>query len=185
VRFQQVEVATQELALARLAEQTKRTMSAPIVRQTVLSILADCPSRDDLCEINAIFNAVKNGDPRVASLARGFKYVADPKHLDYFVSPERNLEWCAQGACGGDCDDHTALICALAGMAGFSVGMRIWGPDPGLNEFSHVYAVVGYPKRGGSGSKIMGMDTTVETSKPGWEPPKGRVKTAWIIPLRG
>jgi len=65
VRFQQVEVATQELALARLAEQTKRTMSAPIVRQTVLAILADCPSRDDACELNAIFNAVKNGDPRV------------------------------------------------------------------------------------------------------------------------
>lgn len=154
-------------------------MIEPLVRKTAISIISECGSREDRCELDALFNAVKNGDPRVAPLKRGFKYIADPKHIDYFVSPRRNLEWCGEGACGGDCDDHAALLSAFAGIIGFSTGLRIWGPDPGRNEFSHVYAVVGYPKK--SPKQILGLDSTVPKAFVGWEPPKGRVKTAWLV----
>jgi hypothetical protein len=181
VRYSTAEVATQEEALARLAEQTKRSMFDPLVRKTALSIVSGVAGRDDRGELEAVFSAVKDGDQRVEPLANGFKYVADPKILDYFVSPRRNLEWCLDGACGGDCDDHSALLAALTGCLGFSTGLRIWGPNPNINEFTHVYAVVGFPKK--SPRQILGMDTTVARATLGWEPPKGRVKTAWLVPM--
>ncbi len=154
-------------------------MIDPLVRKTAIQIVGECPSRDDRCELEAIFNAVKYGDPRIEPLKNGFKYIADPKHIDYFVSPRRNLEWCLDGACGGDCDDHAAILSAFAGILGFSSGLRIWGPEPGRNEYTHVYAVAGFPKK--SPRQTLGLDTTVQSSTLGWEPPKGRVKTAWIV----
>jgi len=73
-----------------------------------------------------------------------------------------------------NCDDHSALICALLGSLGFLVGLRAWGREKG--EFTHVYAVVAMPKI--SPTHLIGLDTTVEESEPGWEPPKGHVLTA-------
>lgn len=151
-------------------------MLHPLVRETAFSIISDCASRDDECELEAIFNAVKHGDQRVAPLKRGFKYIADPRSTDYFTAPHRSLSACLRGACGGDCDDHTALICSLAGAIGFKVGLRAWGEYG--EDFSHVYAVAMLSKR--NPTRVVGLDTTVEESSVGWEPPRGRVMTAWL-----
>jgi hypothetical protein len=110
-----IDASTQREALARLAQLAGRSMLHPLVRETAFSIISDCASRDDECELEAIFNAVKHGDPRVGPLKKGFKYIADPRSTDYFTAPHRALSSCLRGACGGDCDDHTALICSLAG----------------------------------------------------------------------
>lgn len=78
-----------------------------------------------------------------------------------------------------NCDGHAALIAALLGSIGFMVGLRAWGPkDSG--EYEHVYAVVVYPKAGARGARILGLDSTVDESKVGWEPPPGRILTAWL-----
>lgn len=153
-----------------------RSVSQPIVRKTALAIVSGCESRDDKCELEAIFNAVKNGDSRVSYLRGGFKYVADPRSTDYFTAPHRALEMCAEGACGGDCDDHAALVAALTYQLGFKSGLRAWGRYG--KDYSHVYAVVATPKR--RPSEVLGMDTTVNDSYVGWEPPPGRVLTAWL-----
>lgn len=169
-------VATQREALEQLAELAQRSTVHPLVRETAIRLTADCDARDDECELQAIFDAVKHGDPRVQGLKAGVRYVADPRWADHFTAPYRLLKQCASGACAGDCDDHAALIVALAGSLGFKVGLRVWGPTP--SEFVHVYAVAGVPKR--DPREVVGLDTTVDASSVGWEPPNGSVMTAWL-----
>lgn len=141
-----------------------------------MQIVQDCDSRDDACELEAIFRAVKFGDKRVPLLSKGLKYIADPAWYDYFTAPSRILSECEKGACGGDCDDHASLICALGGAIGFRMGLRAWGPA-NQSEYVHVYAVAAFPKRPPH-TQFLGMDTTVAESHVGWEPPKGIVLTA-------
>ncbi len=168
---------SQQGVLVELAKLTERSITHPTIRQAALAITRDCEARDETCELEAIFNAVKFGTDKVPALARGLRYVADPRSPDFFTAPHRMLELCASGACGGDCDDHAALVAALAGCLGFAVGLRAWGPGQ-KGDFTHVYCVVAVTKR--SPEKVLGMDTTVPDSAVGWEPPGGHVLTAWL-----
>ncbi len=169
------EVANQKKALEELAKLIEKSTVDPIVRNAALAITHDVDSRDDEGEIHAIFNAVKHGTDQVRGLEKGLKYMSDPRWADFFTAPSRVLKDAAvNGYAAEDCDGHSALICALLGSLGFLVGLRAWGKTRG--EFTHVYAVVGVPKVGPS--DLMPLDTTVEESEPGWEPPKGHVLTA-------
>lgn len=165
-----------------LAELVERATVAPLIVNTARLIIRDCSTaggertqRDDLAELNAIYSAVKYGDPRVAPLKNGFKYIADPRFADYFSAPADSLTNCLKGACGGDCDDHASLLAALCGGVGFQVALRAWGPK---NEsgYSHVYALAGFPKR--NPKKWIPMDTTVPSATLGWQPPRGNVMDA-------
>lgn len=167
----------QQASLKLLAELAQRATVHPLIRNTALKIVRDCASRDDSCELEAVFNAVKKGDPGVAPLLNGFKYVADPRFADYFESPVDALENCLRGACGSDCDGHTALVIALLGSIGWRTGARAWGPDK--KGYIHVYPVVAFPKRAPF-KKVVALDTTVPESKVGWEPPNAEVLTAWL-----
>ncbi len=168
------EVASQKRALNELAKLIEKDTVDPLVRDSALLITNDCASRDDGAEIQAIFDAVKHGTDKVKGLQDGFKYVSDPRWADFFTSPSRILKQLANGINGGDCDDHASLLCGMLGSLGFLVGLRAWGKEKG--EFTHVYAVVAVPKI--SPTELMALDTTVEESEPGWEPPKGHVLTA-------
>lgn len=165
-------------SLRVLGELTQRATVDPLVVTTAKKIVRDCGSRADQCELEAIYNAVKYGDPSVAPLRNGFKYIADPRFADYFTSPVDSLKSCLGGACGGDCDDHVGLVCALCGALGWKAGLRAWGRknDDG---YSHVYAVVLFPKRP-PWSQVVTLDTTVPEFGLGDEPPKGNVITAWL-----
>lgn len=185
-----IEAGTQERSLIMLAELAQRASVHPDVRMTAMKVLghdayggADrCGARDDLCELQAIFDTIKKGDQSVAPFAQGFKYVADPRFADYFASPADTIRNCLKGACGGDCDDHCLLMMAMLASIGWKVGARAWGRK-NAGGFSHVYAVVAFPKRPdekGRFDRVIAMDTTVEESVVGWEPPKGEVLTAWI-----
>jgi len=149
----------------------------PTIRNAALAITHDVDSRDDEGEINAIFEAVKSGTDQVEGMRKGLKYMSDPRWADFFTAPARLLKQCANGLCAGDCDDHGMLIAALLGSLGFVTGMRVWGKDKG--EFTHVYAVVLFPKLGPF-ERVVALDTTVDESEPGWEPPKGHVLTAYL-----
>lgn len=169
-------VATQREALEQLAELAQRSTVHPLVRETAIRITSECDARDDSCELQAIFEAVKHGNPNIPALKNGVRYVADPRWADHFTAPYRLLQQCASGACAGDCDDHAGLIVALAGSLGFKVGLRVWGPKP--DNYVHVYAVAGVPKR--DPHEVLGLDTTVPDSSVGWEPPDGHILTAWL-----
>lgn len=169
------EVASQKKALEELAKLIEKSTVDPIVRNAALAITHDVDSRDDEGEVQAIFEAVKSGTDQVAGMAKGLKYMSDPRWADFFTSPSRLLKDAAvNGYMAEDCDSHAALLCALLGSLGFVTGLRAWGKHKG--EFTHVYAVVAMPKIGPR--EFVGLDTTVEESEVGWEPPRGHVLTA-------
>lgn len=171
------EVADQKAALRALGKLIEKSTVDPLVRNAALAITHDCDSRDDECEIRAVFEAVKTGTDQVKGLEKGLKYMSDPRWADFFTSPSRTLKQAAQyGYAAEDCDGAAALLCALLGSLGFVTGLRAWGKTK--DEYTHVYAVVGLPKIGWT--ELVGLDTTVEESEPGWEPPKGYVLTALL-----
>lgn len=179
MRLQYKQPRTQKAALRELAALAYRNVAAPKIQLAAKQLTTDCPARDDACELRAIYDAIKYGDPRVEGLAKGLRYVSDPRRVDLFIAPGRLMEMCEAGGCGGDCDDHAALMAALCAAIGFKVGLRAWGPSPQQGgELKHVYAVAGFPK--GNPTEVVGLDTTVDNAEVGWEPTYGHVITAWV-----
>jgi hypothetical protein len=173
--FRVYEVRNQREALTELAKLVERGSVDPRVRAAAIILSKECKARDESCEIEAVFTAVKRGDPRIRGLGQGVKYVNDNPVADGFVGPGRLLQNCAEGACAEDCDGHAALICSLLLNLGFVVALRAYGKS-GSKGYEHVYAMVRSKKTG----KFLGLDTTVPKSYVGWEPPKGNVLTAVI-----
>jgi hypothetical protein len=179
-----LDVGSQENALREMHGVAQRAAIHPDIVTIAKQITQDCEARDDSCELEAIFAAVKEGDPRVAPLRRGVRYVRDPRFADYFTSPVDMLRQCQNGACAGDCDDAAMLIAALAAALGWKAGLRAYGESK--EGFSHVYAVVAFPKlpvrKNGHlvWERVLGLDTTVPRATVGWEPPEAFVLTSWL-----
>lgn len=108
------QVASQEAALRRMAEvvatDLERPGSGPKIVQVARAIVSDCDARDDRCEVEAVFEAVKNGTDKIPGLERGVRYVSDPRTFDYFSSASKTLRACRDGACGGDCLPYDTLV---------------------------------------------------------------------------
>lgn len=181
--FAVADVNSQRAALKKIVSFVAKGSYDPLVRRAAVQIVSGCDSRDDLCELQAIYDAVKHGTDKVHALRNGIKYVADPRTADFYVGARRMLAECDLGSCAGDCDDHTIIVASLAASLGFKVGARAWGPSATKDLYTHVYAIVKVPKRGPwpEGYTGHGMDTTVaKADGPGWEPPKRRAITAWL-----
>jgi hypothetical protein len=140
-----------------------------------------CDDRDDMCELEALYDAVKNGTDRVDWLRHGVRYVADPQPFDSLHSVRSIIEFCREGANAFDCDDQTILMGSLAASLGFKVGARAWGPGRS-GDYGHVYAVAGVPKSGPWPRDYYGhgLDTTVPSASVGWEPSGGHILTSWL-----
>lgn len=122
----------------------------PVVTFTARSILAQCPQRDDDCELRAIFNAIKRG-PIPIPLADGrvlqgppLRFITDPRWTDTFPTARKILEWLSRGANGEDCDGFVILTASLLMVSGWLPGAVIASKDG--TEFVHVFPVAGYPK---------------------------------------
>lgn len=172
---------TQQDALHALAKIVAKYANDPEVVRAARAITGDCESRDDRCEVEAIYNAVKHGTDKVPGLTTGLRYVSDPRGTpDYYASAKATLRECRAGACAGDCDEHAVLVATLCAALGYKVGVRAWGKRK--DEYVHVYPVVALPKKGPWPASYAGdgMDTTVPEASVGWQPPKGAVMTYWI-----
>lgn len=178
MRVSVLEADDQRQALTLLCQLTERATLHPSIITAARQITNSVQSRDDYAELEALFNAVKTGNPVVKGMESGVRYVSDPRAADAFFGPARILKQCKRGACSGDCDEHAALLAALAGAIGFKVGLRAWGPKGCNGDYVHVYAMAGYPKL--DPEREIAMDTTVPESEVGWEPPDGEVLTAWL-----
>lgn len=176
-------VTSQKNALVEIAKLIRKGSIDPRIQQAAKRLTADCDSRDDRCELQSIYEAVKNGDSRVPWLRRGMRYVADSYSFDVFNGVGSIIEQCSAGACAGDCDDQTILIGSLAAALGFKVGARAWGPSANQrDDYQHVYPVAAVPKQGPWPRDYHGtaLDATVPRFDVGDEPEGGHVMTAWI-----
>ena len=180
VRFETVE--SQAAALEIIASLIRKGCVNKEILKAAKKLTRDCPARDDLCELQAIYNAVKYGDSRVSWLRDGVRYVADPHSFDTFHGVDSIIEFCAEGACAFDCDDQAAiLIGSLCAAIGFKVGARAWGKG-NEGDYRHVYAVALVPKEGPwpRGYYGTGLDTTVPRFDVGDEPQGGHILTSWL-----
>lgn len=126
------------------------------MRHLAVRLVADCPGvvdRGSGCEIAKIFWFVK----------ANVRYTHDMHGIDTYQSALRTLQFR-----GGDCDDHSVLLCTLLSSIGFQCGFRIISTQG--KTWEHIYTIVGVPKL--QPSAVICLDTTVASSFPGWEPPQ-------------
>lgn len=117
--------------------------------------MGQCEPRDERCELERIWEfAVLN-----------VRYVYDPDEIDFFATAKETLE-----AGGGDCDDLTILIDALAKAIGFKAGARVVSTIEEPEEWVHVFPIIGMNTKDAP-SLWLPMDTTVTGAKPGWQYP--------------
>lgn len=182
--FRLVDVTSQRQALVEVAKLIRKGSIHPEIIAAAKRLTRDCSARDDLCELESLFNAVKEGDARVPWLKRGVRYVADSYSFDVFNGVGAMIASCKSGSCAGDCDDVTVLLGSLAAAIGFKVGARAWGQgEDQRGDYQHVYPVAAVPKNGPWPRDYSGhgLDVTVPRSYVGWEPEgDGHILTAWV-----
>ena len=151
----------------------------PLVLWVARSIVSQCPSRDEGCEIEAIYNAVKHGPlpipisdeskKKVVKVvqAKGLRFTEDTQLIDNYPSAGLTLEWMAQGANAEDCDGHSILVNSLLMALGYQIGLVIVSKDG--KYYVHIFPVVGVPRL--YPSEWIPMDTTVPQANVGWWPP--------------
>jgi len=127
------DVTSQRDALEKIGELIRKGSIDQEVLRAAKAVTRDCSARDDLCELEAIFNAVKHGDSRVAWLKKGLRYVADPYPFDTFHSASAMIESCRAGACSGDCLPLDTLVLRrdyrLIALDETKIGDVIWNGD--------------------------------------------------------
>ncbi len=99
------------------------------VRQRALGIVraAGAAAKDYAGELEALY----------AWCAEHLRYTRDPSTAELVHSPELLLWQIEHTGAGGDCDDQTVLLGALAASIGFPVAVRIVGDAPG--KYRHVH----------------------------------------------
>ncbi len=124
-------------------------VGSPEVRKFALQAVRG--SVRNVSELSALFYAVKD--------AIDFRGEAD----ETLQTPKLTLEFG-----GGDCDDISTLLVALARTLGYDATFKtvaVAREDP--TAYSHVYAVARDKVTG----EWVALDPTVKTAYPGWEPP--------------
>lgn len=155
--------------------QVYKSIRDPITRVFMAQFIRDCPERDDMCDLEAIFNGYKER----------FRYTPDIRDLDTFLTIRRQWELGGGSPDGdmskgglflGDCDDATIALMALCTHANFRVGAKVISPNG--KEYVHIYPLVEFPRNpkrtdfgGAVKTRQIFMDATVRSSSLGWEPP--------------
>jgi hypothetical protein len=101
------------------------------------------PSKDTLSEALAYYNLVLDRT----------RYMRDPRNIEYVRAPWVVVEQMMAGHTPGlDCDDMTALICALAAISGAECrAVTVAFKNmffKGNRQYSHVFAQVREPRSG-------------------------------------
>ena len=136
-----------------MREAVKIGLRDPYTRELAACIIRPCGARDDMCEVQAVWDFIE----------AHVKYVADPRTVDTFTVLRRTLE---MGI--GDCDDLAIAECTILEAIGFQTSFRVVRTVDS-STWNHVYSVVHLPKRGPVGK--LPLDHTLGRSKPGVQPP--------------
>lgn len=115
----------------------------PNVRMLAEEVTRHLPSKDTLSEALAYYNLVLDRT----------RYMRDPRNIEYVRAPWVVVEQMMAGHTPGlDCDDMTALICALAAISGAECrAVTVAFKNmffKGNRQYSHVFAQVREPRSG-------------------------------------
>lgn len=138
-------------------QQAWKGVQNPQVRGQAIAKARRCASRDDECELGALFDDQQ----------RRIKYMADVTDVDTYASPQRTIAWGA-----GDCDDHVSKLIAEGTTLGFRMGARVIPPTK--DRDGHIMALAGLPKN--EPKEAVVLDTTVPGAYPGWQPPARKMR---------
>lgn len=116
-----------DLTLKAIGQGIGRSSRRPHVRLKALDILrrANIPDRRARATARALFNWVR----------RNIRFVPDPLDIETIQDPEITLRLGA-----GDCDDHAALLAALAQSVGMPARFVVIGEDS--DHLQHIYAEI-------------------------------------------
>lgn len=130
----------------------------PQMRMIGLEVVKGCRARNDLCELQSIFEFVK----------ANIRYTGDIVNKDTFQTAFRTLQ-----LGGGDCDDHSVLNSVLAGENGFQTKFCITS-NTGAT-WDHIFCKAGVPKM--SPTRWVAMDSTLPgANKFGVLPPMAKYR---------
>ncbi len=170
------EVKSDDERLTLIRNLVFESIKDPIVIWTARAIVSECASRDEKCEIEKIYYAVKEGPMPIPIdggkeivYVDGLRFVEDVLALDTYPTAGKILRWMAQGANGEDCDGHTILVASLLMAIGYLTGAGIVSQDG--SNYVHIFPLVGIPKT--NPQEWLPLDTTVAEAYPGWFPKRG------------
>lgn len=129
----------------------------PRMRQIGLQVTSGCAGRDDMCELDSIYEFVK----------KNIRYTGDITDKDTYQSAWRTLQFG-----GGDCDDHSNLNAVLAMVNGFACKFRVTSNTG--ESWDHIFCIAGYPKV--SPRRWIPLDTTLPRGRVGTHPPMAKYR---------
>lgn len=144
-------------ALQWLAWRPEGGLRDPLMRRIGLLVTRGCKSRDDICELQSIFNFT----------VYNVRYTGDIAGKDTFSTALRTLQYG-----GEDCDGHSVLNVVLAMENGFDCKWRITS-NTGAT-WDHIYAMAAYPKH--RPRRWIAIDTTLGRGRFGAEPPRAKYR---------
>ena len=113
-----------------LADLVVKYSAHPQIRELAAKLVRNCPDYNSRCELERIYNFVKNN----------IRYTEDVAYIDSYHSPLKILELGI-----ADCDDFTILIDSLLAAIGWTVGARIISTEKN-KPYHHIYSIVVFPK---------------------------------------
>jgi len=126
-----------------IKESATRAQEKPIVRELAEEITRYLASKDTLSEALAFYHFILDRT----------RYMRDPRSVELVRAPWIVVEQIVEGRMPGlDCDDMTALLCALAAVSGaecraVTVAFRNLFYR-GRRQYSHVYTQIREPRTG-------------------------------------
>jgi len=133
-----------------IKQQLDKSMKDGAVRQLAVQIVSGT---------NDHATDPRTGDTVPIIRAFGRQFLAE---IDTFATARESLL-----AGGGDCDDATILIAALAGFVGFRAVARVISTQDNPKQWVHIYPLIGISKD--DPKQWIPLDVTVEGAAPGWE----------------
>ena len=151
-------IAGTDRTVQEIARHVEADLKRPDIRLLATGILRNVHSKDEAGEARAIYGYV----------SRSIRYQKDPIGIETVQSPLATLQIKA-----GDCDDHVALVAALALSVGIPARFRVVGyfKDEMIHIFPELY--------------VNGRWTAADTTEPargfGWRPPTFPVERVYNL----
>lgn len=139
----------------RMRALVEEAKTAPETRAAVLDALRGVRERDQLAEVTALFEWVRERT----------RFTRDPRGVEVLQHPASYLlrQIRQEGVAYTDCDDAAMLFAALAETAGYATRFRVQGPPDGA-PYSHVVVDVRVNGR------WLSFDPSQRRHGPGWRP---------------